>query len=113
MDAPGFFVDLRALKYGDQVRIHAWGDVYTYQVAVNCRVSPLAPKAVLEHTGADWITLFTCESNGEYWGDYGYRRTVQAVLEDVIPEYWNSEGSQKNLALKNARLFLWNTQQRS
>lgn len=83
---PGIFVDLRTLKFGDRVRIHAWGDVYTYQVAVNRRVSPLAPKAILEHKDADWITLFTCESFGEYWGDYGYRRMVQAVLVDVSPE---------------------------
>jgi len=65
------------------VRIHAWGDVYTYQVAVSRRVSPLAPKAVLEHKDGDWITLFTCEDYGEYWGDYGYRRMVQAVLVNV------------------------------
>ena len=80
---PGIFVDLKPLSYGDIVRIHAWGDVYTYQVTQNRRVSPYAPKAVFEQKDGDWITLFTCEDYGEYWGDYGYRRMVQAVLVDV------------------------------
>jgi len=84
---PGIFVDLKTLNYGDQVRIHTWGKVYTYQITVNRRVSPLAPKVVLEHKDGDWITLFTCEDYGEFWGDYGYRRMVQAVLTKVQSEY--------------------------
>lgn len=43
--------------------------------------------SVLEHKEGDWLTLFTCESQGEFWGDYGYRRMVQAVLVDVNPSY--------------------------
>ena len=84
---PGIFLDLKDLVYGDQILIHAWGEVYRYQVAANRRVSPLAPKAVLEHKDGDWITLFTCEDYGEFWGDYGYRRMVQAVLVDITPSY--------------------------
>jgi len=83
---PGIFVDLKDLAYGDQILIHAWGEVYEYQVTANRRVSPLAPKGVLEHKDADWITLFTCEDYGEFWGDYGYRRMVQAVLVRVSLE---------------------------
>jgi len=82
---PGIFVDLRTLSYGDKVRIHAWGEIYTYEVTINRRVSPSTPNVVFEHKEGDWITLFTCEDYGEYWGDYGYRRMVQAVLVDVSP----------------------------
>ncbi len=64
--------------------VNAFGN-RTYQGTVNRRVSPLAPKAVLEHKDGDWITLFTCEDYGEHWVDYGYRRIVQAVLVDVSP----------------------------
>jgi len=39
--------------------------------------------SVLEHKEGDWVTLFTCESYGEFWGDHGYRRMVQAILVDV------------------------------
>ena len=82
---PGIFADLKSLAYGDQIQIHAWGEVYIYQVTGNRRVSPSAAQVVFEHKEGDWITLFTCEDYGEYWGDYGYRRMVQAVLVDVRP----------------------------
>ena len=80
---PGIFVDLKNLKYGEQIRIYAWGEVYIYQVVNNRRISPYTTSAVFEHKDRDWVTLLTCEDYGEYWGDYGYRRVVQAVLVDV------------------------------
>ena len=82
-NSPGIFVDLKSLNYGDIIQIHTGDGVFSYQVTANRRVSPLAPQAVLEHKDGDWITLFTCEDYGEYWGDYGYRRMVQAVLVDI------------------------------
>jgi len=82
---PGIFIDLKNLQYGEQVRIHAWGDAYTYQVVENRRISPFMTSSVLEHKESDWVTLLTCEDFGEYWGDYGYRRMVGAMLVDVSP----------------------------
>ena len=82
---PGIFIDLRNLRYGDQIRIHAWGDGYTYQVMENRRSSPFMAKSVLEHKDSDWVTLLTREDFGEYWGDYGYRRMVGAAMGDVSP----------------------------
>lgn len=82
----GIFFDIKSLQYGDQIRIHAWGDVYTYQVVENRRLSPFMSDPVFEHKDSDWVTLLTCEEYGEYWGDYGYRRMVAAVLVDVSPE---------------------------
>lgn len=84
-NSPGIFLNLKSLQYGDQIRIHAWGEIYTYQVTQNRRVSPNTPGSVLEHKDGDWVTLFTCEGYGEYWGGYGYRRMVQAVLVDISP----------------------------
>ena len=80
---PGIFVDLKTLQFGDQIRIHAWGEIYTYQVQTNRLISPYVSKPVLDHKDGDWVTLFTCEEYGQFWGDYGYRRMVQAVLVDV------------------------------
>jgi len=40
-------------------------------------------RPVLEHKEMDWVTLFTCEEYARYWGDYAYRRMVQAVLVEV------------------------------
>ena len=84
-NSPGIFLNLKSLQYGDQFRIHAWGEIYTYQVTQNRRISPNTPGSVLEHKDGDWVTLFTCEGYGEYWGGYGYRRMVQAVLIDISP----------------------------
>ena len=84
-NSPGIFLNLKSLQYGDQIRIHAWGEIYTYQVTENRRISPNTPGSVLEHKDGDWVTLFTCEGYGEYWGGYGYRRMVQAVLIDISP----------------------------
>ena len=51
----------------------------------NRRISPFMTSSVLEHKESDWVTLLTCEDFGEYWGDYGYRRMVGAMLVDVSP----------------------------
>jgi LPXTG-site transpeptidase (sortase) family protein len=82
---PGIFVDLKQLSYGDEVRIHAWGQVYSYQVQESRLISPYVPGLVLEHKDSDWLTLLTCEDYAAFWEGYGYRRVVQAVLVDVSP----------------------------
>ena len=80
---PGIFVELKTLRYGDQIHIHSWGEIYTYQVQTNRLISPHVPKSVLDHKEGDWVTLFTCEEYGQAWGDYGYRRMVQSVLVSI------------------------------
>jgi len=83
---PGVFLDLKELGYGDLIRIHAWGQVYTYQIQNSRIVSPYVSGTVLEHKGSgDWITLFTCEDYAAFWEGYGYRRMVRAVLVEVSP----------------------------
>jgi len=83
---PGVFVNLRKLGYGDEIRIHAWGEVYIYQVQNSRLLPPDVPGPIFDHKEGDWVTLFTCEDYAQYWGDYGYRRMVQAVLVKVNPE---------------------------
>lgn len=79
-NSPGVFVDLKTLAYGDEIKIHAFGATYVYQVQNSRRISPNVPGPVFEHKDEDWLTLFTCEIFAEYWEDYSYRRMVQAVL---------------------------------
>jgi LPXTG-site transpeptidase (sortase) family protein len=81
-NTPGPFAGLKHLSYGDVVRIHAWGQVYTYEVRANTRVWPSCMGS-LEHETYDWITLLTCESYSEEADTYRFRRVVRAVLVDV------------------------------
>jgi LPXTG-site transpeptidase (sortase) family protein len=82
-DSPGIFVDLKNLRYGDLIYIHAWGKTYTYQVRSNRLVLPFDSRSVLEHRELDWVTLITCEGYAGQLGEYSYRRVVEAVLTEV------------------------------
>jgi LPXTG-site transpeptidase (sortase) family protein len=82
---PGPFVDLKDLKYGDVIEIHAWGYVYTYAVRYNYLTTP-TNTAPLHHEEYDWVTLLTCERYSSAYDSYRYRRVVRAVLVSVVPE---------------------------
>ena len=77
---PGIFLNLNTLKYGDEVRIYAWGNVYTYQVRSNFLVSDTNVPYVMQSENADWLTLLTCDGYDPETGTYAYRRVVRAVL---------------------------------
>jgi LPXTG-site transpeptidase (sortase) family protein len=77
---PGVFVGLKQLKYGDQVKIHAWGQVYTYAVRSNTTVLPSSITAALKHEDNAWVTLVTCKDYDLLSTQYSYRRIVRAVL---------------------------------
>jgi LPXTG-site transpeptidase (sortase) family protein len=80
---PGPFVKLKALRYGDQVRIYAWGQMYTYAVRQNELLAPTQISAALKHEEASWITLLTCEDYNTLGETYTSRRMVRAVLVNV------------------------------
>jgi LPXTG-site transpeptidase (sortase) family protein len=82
---PGPFLLLKSLKYGDQVRIHAWGQIYIYEVRENLLVSPLYPEIALKHEKLAWVTLLTCEDYNNLLKSYAFRRMVRAALIDVVP----------------------------
>ena len=83
---PGPFLNLKQLKYGDPVRIHGWGQVYTYQVRENALVWPDDTASVLKHEEGAWVTLLTCEDFNLLFDRYTYRRIVRAVLVSVDAE---------------------------
>ena len=80
---PGPFASLRKLKYGDQIRIHAFGDVYIYEVRENRLLRPDQASAALKHEEKPWLTLLTCENYSETLDTYASRRMVRAVLVRV------------------------------
>jgi LPXTG-site transpeptidase (sortase) family protein len=83
---PGLFVNLKQLKYGDQVKIHAWGQVYTYEVRDAQLVSPANVDTALQHEDQAWVTLVTCEDFSPLNAKYSYRRIVRSVLVRVTAE---------------------------
>ena len=80
---PGPFANLKTLKYGDQIKIHAWGQVYTYEVRESKLISSRNVKTVLKHEEYDWVTLLSCEFYNPVTGNYIFRRMVRAVLVSV------------------------------
>ncbi|NOY99821.1 MAG: sortase, partial [Chloroflexi bacterium] len=58
---PGAFADLKTLKYGDQIQIHAWGQTYIYEVRERDLLLPNRVSSVMQHEELDWVTLVTCE----------------------------------------------------
>jgi LPXTG-site transpeptidase (sortase) family protein len=80
---PGVFYELKKLKYGDWIKIYAWGQEYTYEVRDNELVDPNNVKFALKHEELDWVTLVTCEDYNSLFMNYSYRRLVRAVLVSV------------------------------
>ena len=79
-DQPGIFMNIKKLKYGDQILIHFGEQTYTYEVRDKNLVFPSQVGAVMEHMDQDWVTLLTCEFYNPFSGNYIFRRAVQAVL---------------------------------
>lgn len=82
-DKPGIFLNLNTMKYGDQIRIYAWGQVYTYAVRSNFLVSEGNVASVMQSEKADWLTLMTCDGYDPETDTYLYRRVVRAILVSV------------------------------
>ena len=86
LNKPGPFTQLKKLKYGDQVKVHAFGQVFTYEVRESITISPDNLSAMLKHEEQAWITLVTCEDYKETSNTYAYRRMVRAVLVSMTAE---------------------------
>jgi LPXTG-site transpeptidase (sortase) family protein len=86
LNKPGPFIGLINLQYGDQVKVHAFGYVYTYEVASSSLISPSNIKAAFKHEEKPVITLITCEDYMEKSQTYLSRRMVRAVLVSVVKE---------------------------
>jgi len=83
---PGPFYQLKTLSFGEQVEIHAWGMIYTYEVRENQITLPHRVNSVIQHEEYDWVTLLTCEFYNPFNGNYVFRRVVRAVLVDISPQ---------------------------
>ena len=83
---PGPFVGLVNLTYGDQIKIHAFGQVYIYEVVESKVVQPSNLAAAFKHEEKSWLTLVTCENYQEKTETYASRRLVRAVLVSVVDE---------------------------
>ena len=82
-NTPGIFADLKTLKYGDQILIHAFGQVYTYEVRESKRISSNSVQPVMKHEALAWLTLVTCEDYRVAWNTYSGRRMVRGVLVSI------------------------------
>ncbi len=83
---PGPFANLKDLRYGDQVRVHAYGGIYIYEIRDNLTVLPANVSSVFKHEEKSWLTLVTCEDYQERSQTYSFRRMVRAVLVGVMAE---------------------------
>ncbi len=82
----GPFSDIKGMRLGDKIYLHAYGQVYVYQVQENRKLSPTNTATVFKHQEYNWVTLVTCEDYNTKTETYNYRRMVRAVLVSVIPE---------------------------
>ena len=85
-NTPGLFANLNQLSYGNQVKLHAFGMIYTFEVRQTQLVSPSAVYTALKHEDLSWVTLVTCEDFSPQSTQYAYRRLVRAVLVSVTAE---------------------------
>ena len=83
---PGPFSNLKELRYGDRFEIHAFGQIYIYEIRENKVISPTNLAVVFKHEEKPWITLLTCENYVEKSQRYASRRVVRAVLMHIISE---------------------------
>jgi LPXTG-site transpeptidase (sortase) family protein len=82
---PGPFADLKALRFGDQVVIHAWGLRHTYEIQDVDLVSP-SDRQVFRHEQQSWLTLVTCHGYDEREASYRWRVAARAVLVGIDAE---------------------------
>ncbi|MBF8257336.1 MAG: hypothetical protein HW375_2243, partial [Anaerolineales bacterium] len=82
---PGPFENLKALRFGDRVIVHAWGLRHIYEIRDNDLVSPADPE-VFRHEERAWLTLVTCHGYDERQASYRWRVAARAVLVSIEAE---------------------------
>jgi LPXTG-site transpeptidase (sortase) family protein len=81
--APGPFVGITNLRWGDQIMIKNGDITYTYEVRSVKRVKPESVALVMKHEKLAWLTLLTCQGYNADENTYDYRVAVRAVLVSV------------------------------
>ena len=82
---PGPFVNLPALKFGDQIIVHLYSQKYIFEVRTNSLVRA-NDVSVLKHEEKPWITLITCNAYDQMTNTYLKRVVVRAVFLRVEDE---------------------------
>jgi LPXTG-site transpeptidase (sortase) family protein len=85
-NTPGPFVDLINVQYGDKIKIHAYGQVYTYEVTESSLILPSDTTTAFKHADKSVLTLITCEGYEQKDDHYTHRRMVRAVLVSTEKE---------------------------
>jgi LPXTG-site transpeptidase (sortase) family protein len=85
-DNLGPFSDIKGMKLGQYIYLHANGQTFVYQVQENRKILPSNISAAFKHEDYDWVTLVTCEDYNQKSKAYQYRRMVRAVLVSVISQ---------------------------
>lgn len=85
-NAPGPFANLKDLKIGERIYIHANGFKYVYQIEINKLALSSDASSAFEHEEYDWLTLMTCEDYINSLQQYTSRRIIKAVLVSLVSE---------------------------
>ncbi len=86
---PGPFAALHQLRYGDRIRVHAYGTVYEFAVTQVRYTDPEDLWALRDANDSHaWLTLITCAQWDDADQAYRYRLVVRAVLV----RWYQSEG---------------------
>ena len=81
---PGVFHNLKDMKWGDEILVHAYGQVYIYEVrTVDKYVRPDDTSSVYQHEDYPWLTLVTCRNYDEESDSYDWRVVVRAVQTNI------------------------------
>ena len=83
----GPFANLDKLKPGDKVFVHAFGNLYIYEVKSVKDMDTKDP-SILQHEDKAWLTLVTCADYNENTETYSKRLVVRAALVQAQPERW-------------------------
>jgi LPXTG-site transpeptidase (sortase) family protein len=87
---PGPFADLHKLKEGDKIFVHAFGDLFIYEIKSVRKLNPNHP-SILRHEDKPSLTLLTCADYYEKTESYLNQVVVKAVLVHSQPDLWWSD----------------------
>jgi len=80
--ADGPFARLSKVAVGDRILVHAFGQLYTYEIKSTGRVQP-SDISIFKHEDKPWLTLVTCANYDKKTSIYQARLIVRAVLIDT------------------------------
>ena len=81
---PGLFSNLKELKWGEKVIVHAFGQDYVYEVReIEKYLQPNDTSYVFENEEYPYLTLITCRGYDETSDTYSWRVAVKAVQTGI------------------------------